>query len=297
MSVSDLTSLYPGLLVNQGRLLKLLHNLEHNRPNVLFLEGGSRKEREGLALYWSCLLNCAQENKPCLFCSSCRQIANMAFRDQFVFSGQEQTIKIDQVREAKTIMSQKPDLGQVRIFILSQAQELTQSAANSLLKAMEEPLPDNYFVLLAPQRKLLLPTLVSRSFVLTLSSSNQQYNLEDQGLQGWLQLLLTFWRTGQGLLAESTVQGALDKGLVRQILFKCQQNLLQSAQHNQVKEELSEFLSGTLDSRSWNQVHELLQQAVLALENQVHPALVLEWTAMRIRLLCKDRIQGNKGNI
>ncbi len=282
MSVPDLHALYPGLLSSQSRIVHYLHKLQHNRPNVLFLEGGALRERAGLALYWASLLNCRAQQPPCLQCASCIQIANLAYRDLFFFNGQEQSIKIHEVREARTIMGQKPDAGQVRVFVLHQAQELTQAAANSLLKAMEEPLPDNCFVLLATQRQLLLPTLVSRSFVLTLSRRSETPGPVVKDVGQWLDLLLVFWRTGQGLLAKTAAKGALDKDLVLQILLQCEKSLLQAAQ-NQSGDQLVHYWNSSLDLAGWNRVSELLQQAQEALEYQVHPALVLEWVALKIR--------------
>jgi DNA polymerase-3 subunit delta' len=258
-----------------------LHRLDHNRHNVLFLEGGNLQERQGLALYWSALLNCAQRQPPCLECSCCRQIANQAFRDLFLFKGLQGSIKIDQVREARTLMGQKPDAGQMRIFVLEEAQELTQAAANSLLKCMEEPLPGNCFVLLAPQRQLLLPTLVSRSLVLALARAVQEVNACKEA-EKWLGLLLGFWRSGRGLLSHSSAQGAVDKQMVQEILVLCQQGLLQAGQQNP-SGELGKLWQERLDVQGWSRVSELLQQAQQALALQVHPALVLEWLGVKIR--------------
>ncbi|MFW6315218.1 MAG: DNA polymerase III subunit delta', partial [Desulfohalobiaceae bacterium] len=270
-----------GLLQRQSRLVEYLHRLEQNRPNVLFLEGGSLEERRGLALYWSALLNCSQKQPPCLECSCCRQIANQAFRDLFLFQGLQESIKIDQVREARSLMGQKPDAGQVRVFILEQAQGLTQAAANSLLKSMEEPLPGNAFVLLAPQRQLLLPTLVSRSLVLTLSRARQEVDVSQEA-ERWLGLLQEFWRTGQGLLRHSSAQGALDKKLVQEILVLCQQVMLQAGRQKSAG-QLEIFLQTRLDAQGWSRICELLQQAQQALDLQVHPALVLEWMGVKVR--------------
>ncbi|MFP4213040.1 MAG: DNA polymerase III subunit delta' [Desulfohalobiaceae bacterium] len=281
MQAPDLTQCYPDLLQDQARVVGYMQKLQRSRPNVLFLEGGSLQERQGLALYWAALLNCAASQPPCLDCSCCRQIANQAFRDLFLFQGLQESIKIDQVREARTLMGQKPDAGQVRVFVLEQAQELTQAAANSLLKCMEEPLPGNCFVLLAPQRQLLLPTLVSRSLVLGLSRTAQAAQTSREAQQ-WLGLLLHFWRTGQGLLSQSSAQGAVDKRLVQEIIVLCQQSLLMQAGPG-AGSELARYWQDRLDTQGWSRVCELLQQAQQALKLQVHPALVLEWMGVKVR--------------
>ena len=61
-----------------------------------------------------------------------------------------------------------PGLGRRRVYIVERADTLTESAANSLLKVLEEPPPYALFLLLAPQAARVLPTIVSRSQLLRL---------------------------------------------------------------------------------------------------------------------------------
>jgi len=55
-----------------------------------------------------------------------------------------------------------PTLGRRRVYILENADTLNESAANSLLKVLEEPPPYALFILLAPHPARVLPTIVSR---------------------------------------------------------------------------------------------------------------------------------------
>jgi DNA polymerase-3 subunit delta' len=59
-----------------------------------------------------------------------------------------------------------PVIGRRRAFIVERAETLTESAANSLLKVLEEPPPYVLFILLASHTARVLPTIVSRSQVL-----------------------------------------------------------------------------------------------------------------------------------
>src|SRR5262249_22866809 len=56
-----------------------------------------------------------------------------------------------------------PHEGRAKIFIVRRAEELSTSAANALLKTLEEPGTNTYFVLLSAQPELLLPTILSRT--------------------------------------------------------------------------------------------------------------------------------------
>ncbi|MGC8667102.1 MAG: ATP-binding protein [Chthonomonadales bacterium] len=62
-----------------------------------------------------------------------------------------------------------PTVGRKRVFIIERADTLTEAAANSLLKVLEEPPPYVLFVLLAAHASRLLPTILSRARMLRLS--------------------------------------------------------------------------------------------------------------------------------
>jgi len=61
-----------------------------------------------------------------------------------------------------------PVIGRRRVYIIERADTLNEAAANSLLKALEEPPPYAVFVLLATHAGRLLPTVLSRSQLLRL---------------------------------------------------------------------------------------------------------------------------------
>jgi DNA polymerase-3 subunit delta' len=63
-----------------------------------------------------------------------------------------------------------PNIGRRRVYILERADTLTESAANSLLKVLEEPPPYALFVLLAPHPARVLPTIVSRCQMVRLNA-------------------------------------------------------------------------------------------------------------------------------
>jgi DNA polymerase-3 subunit delta' len=75
-----------------------------------------------------------------------------------------QEISVDQIRRlVLERASFPPHEGRARVFIMRRAHELSLSAANALLKTLEEPLGNTYFVLLTDRGNELLPTIVSRT--------------------------------------------------------------------------------------------------------------------------------------
>jgi DNA polymerase-3 subunit delta' len=56
-----------------------------------------------------------------------------------------------------------PHEGRAKVFIIRRAEELSISAANALLKTLEEPGAQTHFILLTSQPEALLPTILSRT--------------------------------------------------------------------------------------------------------------------------------------
>ena len=79
-------------------------------------------------------------------------------------TAETQDISIDQVRTLVLARAAfGPHEGHAKVFILRRADELSISAANALLKTLEEPGKNTYFVLLTSQADTLLPTIRSRT--------------------------------------------------------------------------------------------------------------------------------------
>lgn len=75
-----------------------------------------------------------------------------------------QDISIDQIRTLVLARSAfAPHEGRAKVFIVRRADELSVSAANALLKTLEEPGPRTHFILLTAQPEALLPTILSRT--------------------------------------------------------------------------------------------------------------------------------------
>ncbi|HEX2879535.1 MAG TPA: DNA polymerase III subunit [Polyangiaceae bacterium] len=73
-------------------------------------------------------------------------------------------ISVEQIR--KVVLARvgfAPHQGQALVFIIRDAEELTVSAANALLKTLEEPRPNVHFVLLTSNPERLLDTVRSRT--------------------------------------------------------------------------------------------------------------------------------------
>jgi DNA polymerase-3 subunit delta' len=81
-------------------------------------------------------------------------------------------IRIEQVREISEFVSRSPLECQRSVVILEEAQSMAESAANSLLKTLEEPLYAT-IILIVPDAGSILPTLVSRCQRIPFTRLNQ----------------------------------------------------------------------------------------------------------------------------
>ena len=121
--------------------------------------------RTTLARALAAALLCQGEGSPpCGTCRACRLVANLNHPDLHIVESEQpgSRLKIEQVRDLQRQLSLTPNEGNWRVAILRRFEEATTSAANALLKTLEEPPPYVVLAVLASDADRLLPTIVSR---------------------------------------------------------------------------------------------------------------------------------------
>jgi DNA polymerase III subunit delta' len=111
-----------------------------------------------------------------------RRVATMALADVFLLRREwnEKTkkhfteIRVDDVREITRAFHQGSGMGGWRVAIIDSADDLNRSAANALLKLIEEPPERSLFLLVAHQPGRILPTIRSRCRKLMLGALTQE---------------------------------------------------------------------------------------------------------------------------
>lgn len=110
-------------------------------------------------------VNCTSDEVPCQQCPSCRRIAAGKHADvQTVelLSAEAKNIGIKQIEDMQMAASLPPYEGRRKVFILDNAELLSQEAANRMLKILEEPPPKVHLILVTRSVSRLLPTVLSR---------------------------------------------------------------------------------------------------------------------------------------
>ncbi len=126
--------------------------------------GPEKIGKKKVAIEFAKILQCQESGGPCGICRNCQDIEKGIHPDLiFVRRGPEsQEIEISQIRELRRILSLSPHLGNYKIAIVDESQNLNIEAANALLKTLEEPRGKTVLILISAFPNLLPKTINSR---------------------------------------------------------------------------------------------------------------------------------------
>lgn len=149
--------------------------------HAYLISGPPNVGKATLALRLAQVLNCeTSEIEPCGTCRACRRIERGNYPDlrigglaaQAAAQKPSESVKnrlgIDAVREWQADIALRPYEGRRRVFILYDAETLTDQASNALLKTLEEPPLYATLMLIAHGSGDLLATITSRCHSLKL---------------------------------------------------------------------------------------------------------------------------------
>jgi DNA polymerase-3 subunit delta' len=156
-------------LVGQGHLIAQLQGAIMSAKNgeetqvmthAWVFTGPPGSGRSSAAIAFAQALVCP--SLGCGTCNACLSAANGGHPDVEIIRTEGLSIKIDEVRELLARVAWAPSMGGWRVVVMEDADRLTESAANALLKAIEEPGNRTVWLLCAPTLHDVLPTIRSR---------------------------------------------------------------------------------------------------------------------------------------
>ncbi len=86
-------------------------------------------------------------------------------------------IRIDQIRQLDDFMAIGTHRSGARIILIQPAEAMNPATANSLLKALEEPISSTLFILITHNKKRLLQTILSRCHVINFPKPDEAQSL------------------------------------------------------------------------------------------------------------------------
>ncbi|MCP4689732.1 MAG: DNA polymerase III subunit delta', partial [Desulfobacterales bacterium] len=149
-------------------------------PHALLFTGLDGVGKRAAAEQFAMACNCAQprverververvdpgkslEALVCGQCRSCNKIRSGSHPDLISVRPSGSLIRIVQIRDLCGALTLKPFEARIRVVIISDAQAMNPSAANALLKVLEEPPDRTVFILTTEKASDLLPTVISR---------------------------------------------------------------------------------------------------------------------------------------
>jgi DNA polymerase-3 subunit delta' len=134
-------------------------------PNALLFTGLPGSGRKQAAYRFAKAANCTGEcAHPCNQCRTCKKIDANQHPDIIVVAPAEsqKPIIISQIREMIARTGTRPHEAIYRMVLITDADQMNRQAQNALLKELEEPPENTFFILMARERSGLLPTIISR---------------------------------------------------------------------------------------------------------------------------------------
>ena len=163
-------------LIDQSEVVNVLqeavksaHNnsdLTQGMTHAWLFTGPPGSGRSNAAIAFAAALVC--KDGGCSNCADCMATITNSHADIELIKTEGLSIKIDEIRELISRASWAPSVAAWRVVVIEDADRLTDSAANALLKVIEEPGLRTVWLLCAPTLTDVLPTIRSRCRHLSL---------------------------------------------------------------------------------------------------------------------------------
>ncbi len=267
-------------LVGNESLIRLLAKAE--LPQASLFTGPSGIGKKTIAVCLAALANCHAPvaGDLCGVCPSCLKVdsgnhpdvslVNGPWIEAFVTSRKKrfnpQVIPIDVAREIVRQAQYRPYEGKIRVFVIDEAEKLNESAANALLKTLEEPPESCRIILVSAYPNRLLPTIRSRCQTFAFRP------LSREAIRRYLERTI---EPGRARLVAAFADGSIGSALS-----------LDLEQALQDREAVLELLSGWISKGSFANLHFALEREPLRkdLKNRERALTLLD----RLQMVCQD---------
>ncbi len=113
---------------------------------------------------------CSQGGDAHCTCHSCEMFRASTHPDFYVLKKEGRSIGVDSLRGATSMLEGTATNANGKVLLIEDAEFMTVQASNALLKTLEEPPPNSFIMLSTGSPKSLLPTILSRTMKLTITT-------------------------------------------------------------------------------------------------------------------------------
>lgn len=229
-------------LVNSYKKQRLVHGY--------ILEGPQGVGKYAVAKNFAKMILCESDDKICGHCRHCRMIENEGHVNVFHIKPDGQSIKKEQIQTLQAEFSKKAAEDCAKVYLIEDADKMSVSASNSLLKFLEEPLGESYALLLTQNKEKLLPTIRSRAVCLSFKGLIpevliQQY--EEAGIVKYTSLVAALT---QNIEEAKELSNSENFASLVELVLKTEESFVKTnfdpsvliAQHQQLLKESNAFL-------------------------------------------------------
>lgn len=151
---------------------ELRKSIEENRVSHSYMFIGIEGiGKQMIAKEFAKMILCNNEKeKGCNKCKSCIEFQSQNHPDFLYVAPDGNSIKIEQIRYLQRKIQEKPIISDKKVYIINDADKMTQEAQNCLLKTLEEPPEYGVIILIGSNENAFLNTIKSRCMKLTFQS-------------------------------------------------------------------------------------------------------------------------------
>ncbi|WP_342264113.1 hypothetical protein [Spiroplasma endosymbiont of Clivina fossor] len=153
------------------KFIRIIENYLINNmfPHSLIIASNSDEINYQSAIYLTCRLVCEDINWCEGKCNNCQRVISNSYPDFVILNLCSEKLKKEMIREIISKFSLSSlEITNKKIYLIQNIEDGSLEANNSLLKFLEEPPINTYAIITSKSINRVLPTIISRSQVLTL---------------------------------------------------------------------------------------------------------------------------------
>ena len=182
-----MAQLFKNIIGQKSQWERLLQAKKNQRlPHALLFTGSSGLGQNQMAWALAQVLLCKESDTACGECSQCLKVEKKKNEHILFIEPESLFIKVESVRTILSFLSLR-SLAPCRVIIVDSAHKMNRQAGNSLLKILEEPPANVYFILISSHLSSIPLTVRSRAQVVRFSPlAVSDIKASDQSVEQWM---------------------------------------------------------------------------------------------------------------